>query len=272
MSDFVRGLGNLLGRFGRGPEVSDSVERSFSVTGMPTVLAHDTLGSMRVVTGGEGGVAVQVTRRARGLTTDAVPADLEAIQVSFAQDGNTIHVDVRVTTAAVNFNRQVWADVVITVPAAAQLDLRAEAGNVEVGAVRGRLAAKLDAGNLELRGFSGPVVAVVSAGNVEGSDVTLGDGSRLAVSAGRVALGGALAPGAGVEVRVDAGRAQLTLPTDTPAHLEATANVGAITLSGWSIPVRRDIVTARATGDLGDAPSGRLTVLVNIGDVVLTAR
>jgi hypothetical protein len=271
MSEILKGLGSLLGRFGHGPEVSDTLNRTFTVDGTPTVVVHNTFGSIRVVAGSDDNITLDATRRARGITSDAHQSDLEIITITCTQDGNTVRIDARVTQPAVALARQLWADLRITVPTATHLDIKAEAGNVEVTGTRGAIGAKVDAGNLELKGASGPITANVSAGNLQASDVELADGSRIAVAAGQVTLQGSLQPGASVDIRVDAGRAKLTLPRTTATHLDAFTDVGAISITGWPIPVTRNVIAATATGDLGAPPAGRLTVRVNIGDITLNA-
>ncbi|HEX9057072.1 MAG TPA: hypothetical protein VF818_06015 [Ktedonobacterales bacterium] len=271
MSDFLKGLGNFLGKFAHGPEVSDTITRAFTVAGTPTVIAHDTFGSMRVATGGVGEVRVDATRKARGITTDATQADLEQLTVTFSQDGDTIRVDARATSPTVNLNRQVWCDLVLTVPAETHLDLKAEAGNVEVGATRGNRTAKVDAGNLEIRGGSGQIVATVNAGNVSVSDASVSGSSRLRVDAGQLVLGGSLADGASLDLRVNAGRIRLTLPASTSAHVEASADIGSISITGWNIPVVRNITAARASGDTAPNPRGTISARVDIGDFAMIA-
>lgn len=271
MSEILKGLGNLIGRFGYGPELTDTTNQSFSVGGAPTLVVHNTFGSIRIVTGDTGAIHVEATRHARGITSDAQRADLDVITITCAQQGDTVHVDARVSQPTVALARQLWADLRITVPPTTAVDAKAEAGNVEVTGTRGPVAARVDAGNLELKGTDGLITANVSAGNLEASDVAVGNGSRIAVAAGQVILRGSLALGASAEIRVEAGRARLTLPATTAAHLDAVADVGAIAINGWSIPVSRNVVAARAAGDLGAGQMGRLTVRVSIGDITLSA-
>ena len=270
MSDLIKGLGNILGKFGRGPEVSDTISKGFIVGAAPAVSVRNPVGTVRVVAGGDGQVALVATRRVHGITTDATQADLEAISINCTQEGDTVRVEVKVSQPVIgSLSHRV--DVALTVPAATQLDALLNAGNMEVSGLLSRISARLDAGNLELKDTRGPVTALVSAGNAEASGITIADGSRFTLNAGRLALNGALAAGATVEVRVDAGRARLTLAPTTATHLEASAEVGSISIMGWSVPVTRNIVSARASGDLGTAPSGTLSVRVSIGDVQISA-
>jgi hypothetical protein len=271
MSEILKGLGNLIGRFGYGQELTDVTNQSFTVEGAPALVVHNTFGSIRVVTGDGGAIHMEATRHARGITSEAQQADLDVITITCTQEGDTVHVDARVNQPSVALARQVWADLRITVPPVTTVDARAEAGNVEINGTQARLVARVDAGNLELSGTSGQLNATVGAGNLAATEVLVADGSRISVAAGQVTLRGSLAPRASVEVRVEAGRARLTLPRSTATHLEAVAEVGGITITDWQIPVARNVVAARASGDLGSGELGRLTLHVNIGDITVSA-
>jgi hypothetical protein len=272
MSEFFKGIGEFLGKFGRGPEVSDTITRDFTVANPPTLMLHNTFGSVQVNTGGAGRIGVVATRKARGVTVDATQQDLEDIVVTFSQEGDVVRVDARNARPASGLSRQTWCDLVITVPPATNLDAKVEAGSVELTGTRGNLSAKVDAGNLQISGTSGPVVASVAAGNLDASDVTLESLSRMGVNAGQVVLSGTLADGASVDVRVDAGRARITLPQQTRARLDAFVDVGHITINGWNVPVVRNITSATAAGELSAGAGGTLKVRVNMGDIALTAR
>jgi hypothetical protein len=272
VSDFIKGIGNLIGRFGHGPEVSDTITRDFAVANTPTVILHDTFGSVRVTTGGAGRIGVVATRKARGITADADQRALDDIVITFSQDGDIVRVDARISRPTSGLTRQLWCDLAITVPQVCHLDAKVEAGNVEITGTRGNISAKVDAGNLEISGTSGSVMATVSAGNLEAADITLDGLSRIGVNAGLVAVSGALAEGASVDIRVDAGRARITLPHETHARLDAFSDVGHITVNGWNVPVVRNITSATASGELSATSGGTLKVRVNMGDITLTAR
>src|SRR5690242_13824151 len=118
MSEILKGLGNLIGRFGYGPELTDVTTQSFAVGGAPALVVHNTFGSIRVVTGDSGAIHVEATRHARGITSEAQTADLNVITITCTQEGDTVHVDARVNQPSVALARQVWADLRITVPPA----------------------------------------------------------------------------------------------------------------------------------------------------------
>ena len=77
MSDFIKGIGNLIGKFGHGPEVSDTITRDFTVTNTPTLILHNTFGGVQVTTGAAGRIGVVATRKARGITQATLATALQ---------------------------------------------------------------------------------------------------------------------------------------------------------------------------------------------------
>jgi hypothetical protein len=244
-------FGRLVNTLARETPVSTTTTQPFSVTGAPTINVHDIDGQVTIMTGSAGAVTVEITKNARDTSPNAAQSDLDNITVTATQTGNTITVDTQFA-AAQSLTRQLTADLTITVPPTANLALHVEAGSVEVD------------------GVSGTVSATIGAGDFGASGVTLGDGSRIDVSTGTVTLDGALASGASVSVTVSTGDAQITLSADTSTHLDASTDLGGITISGWSIPITRSGLGAKASGDLGASPSGALTVHVATGSIMLT--
>jgi hypothetical protein len=123
-----------------------------------------------------------------------------------------------------------------------------------------------------MRGLTTTLAAIVNAGNLDAIDVTLRGGSDLALNAGNLTMDGALAPGATLEARLNAGNARFTLPSDTPALLDASTTVGQISVAGWQVRTERQIVQQRARGALGAEPTGSLRIHVDAGNLTLLAR
>jgi hypothetical protein len=108
---------------------------------------------------------------------------------------------------------------------------------------------------------------------VTAEQVELASGSRLSASAGNITIDGVITSGATVQVLVSAGNAALTLPTSTPAHLDASTDVGNLSIVGWPIPVASVGFTGhRASDDLSLNPSAHLTVHVATGNITIQSR
>jgi hypothetical protein len=244
--------GRLFNTLANETPVASTSTQTFTVTSTPSLTIHDTAGQVTVKTGDTKSVIVEITKNARDTSSSAAQNDLNTISVNATQSGNAINVDANFNQAVSPF-KQLTVDLVITVPPTANLSLQAEAGDVAIDGVSGRLTATLSAGSLEAHG------------------VTLADGSNVNVSYGNVTLEGSLAAGASVAVTVTAGNAGLTLPASTAAHLDASTSAGGITITGWSIPITHSGASATASGDMGASPSGTLTIHVATGGITLTA-
>jgi hypothetical protein len=223
-----------------------------SVGAAPRLIVRNTAGTVAVQPGAEGHVRVVVTKKVRDGLGAASERDLEQVVVNVTQEGDTISVETeRRATSLKSFT----IDIEITAPAACA-----------------QLEARLSAGNLVVRGLTTTLAATVNAGNLDAMDVTLRGGSDLALNAGNLTMDGALAPGATLDVRLNAGNARFTLPRDTPAQLDARTTVGQISVSGWQVRTERQIVRQWARGPLGTAPTGSLRVHVDAGNLTLVAR
>jgi DUF4097 and DUF4098 domain-containing protein YvlB len=150
--------------------------------------------------------------------------------------------------------KQMTVDLDISVPATvARLDLKLNAGNLQVEGISGLLKAKVNAGNLDIE-----------------SGTSLVDGSRLAANAGNVTLSGSIAPGASVEAEVNAGTLRVQLPRASATYLDARTHAGNVEVSGWPVNTVRNFASASATGALAPGAKGTLTLRSNAGNIVLS--
>ena len=224
-----------------------------SVGAEPRLIVRNTAGTVVVQPGADGHVRVVVTKKVRGGLGAASERDLEQVVVHVTQEGDTISVETE-TKRPISL-KSVTIDIAITAPATCA-----------------QLEARLSAGNLEVRGLTTTLAATVNAGNLDAMGVTLRGGSDLALNAGNLTMDGALAPGATLDARLNAGNARFTLPRDTPAQLDARTTVGQISVSGWQVRTERQIVQQRASGPLGAEPTGSLRIHVDAGNLTLVAR
>jgi len=253
-------LGSLIGAWVgsvSGPRYTVESTRNFVVTGTPHVVVRDTAGNITLRSGDAGQVTVHVTKVVRGLVNEAAQRHtLDEVAVATTQSGTTINVTADFTTNVFDGtpgHRTV--DLLITVPAGANVAVTAAAGNIGATHIAGVYTVDAAAGNISIR------------------DATFADGSRLSAAAGNVTLEGALASGASMDVSVSAGNVDLRLPAQTHANLDARVSVGNVTIHGWSLPVTRTgMVGASATGPLGSEPHGTVHVSVATGNIDVRQR
>ncbi|MGO8950248.1 MAG: DUF4097 family beta strand repeat-containing protein [Ktedonobacterales bacterium] len=222
------------------------------LSGVPSLTVRSNAGNIRLHPGSEERILIIVTKRARGLLNAASEADLEKVNIDVRQSGNDVTVDAEVDRWSLF--KQLTVDLDITLPAdVTRLDLKLNAGNLEVEGIRGLIKAKVNAGNLD-----------VLAGT------TLADGSRLAANAGNVTIRSSIAPAASVEAEVNAGNLRLKLPRSTAVYVDARTHAGNVEVSGWSVNTARNFASASATGALAPGAKGTLTLRSNAGNIVLS--
>ncbi len=226
--------------------------RSFSVTEPPTLIIRNPVGAVSIVGGEVDQVTIQATREARNTSYEAAQQDLEEITISAEQNGNTITVQV---------------DLGYPFPSVSQRSVRLLVTAPE----RTDLEAEVKVGKLHTYGLTGRVQAQVATGEAELRRVRLAEASRLLVHTGHVDLDGVLMNGASLSVQMHIGSADLRLPADTYAHLDASTHIGHIDVSGWPVSVWRSFLGARAFGDMGAEPAGELNVQTDVGSVCLAA-
>lgn len=237
-------------------ELSATSTKTFVVSGTPNLVLSDTAGNVTIQPGDGSQVIVHVTKHAWGSSDAVAQGGLDHMLVDMRQSGNTVTVSTQFGASYFDGGpTRRTVDLLVTVPAQANADVHLAAGNLNTSRITG--AIRLDA----------------SAGNVTADNVTFAGSSRLNTAAGNIQVNGTMARGAALDVHVGAGNATLTLPADTPAHLDASSGVGNLTISGWQIPVTHTGITGyHASGDLGTSPTGTLTVQVGTGNVTLRSR
>jgi hypothetical protein len=222
------------------------------LTGTPSLAVRNNAGNIRLHPGSEGQILVVATKRMRGLLGKATEQDLEQAAVTVRQHADEIVVEANMDHWSLF--KQLTVDLDITIPATvARLDLKLNAGNLQVEGITGLLRAKVNAGNLDIE-----------------SGTALLDGSRLDANAGNVTLSGSIAPGASVQAEVNAGTLRILLPRSTAVYLDARTHAGNVEVSGWPVNSVRNFASASATGALAPEAKGTLTLRSNAGNIVLS--
>lgn len=235
---------------------SATVDKSFSVAGVPTLVIHGAAGSVHINPGTDGQITLHATKRVRALTHSQAQSALDAITITATQSGNQVNIqedDTDVGGWFFNGFQRAQIDLTVTAPANTNLNVTE------------------DAGSLDATGFTGQVMARVNAGSATLSSMTMARGSSLSVNAGSLSVDGALQSGASLFVEVNAGSADLTLPQNTSAHLDATASAGSLNVNGWNIAENHDAANTTASGDLNPNPTGTITIRVSAGSASLNA-
>src|SRR5215212_5490625 len=163
---------------------TDTIRRGFKVGDGGTLHLDAGIGSIKLVTGGEG-VAFEVIRDARGTHDDE---ELREHKITFSQQGNDVYVE-----SEFEHSRNRWFsdyDVQwnIRVPAHYSLDVKTSGGSIDLSDVGGTVEAHTSGGWIKTGNLGGPATLKTSGGSISvngargnviahtsGGSITVGD-------------------------------------------------------------------------------------------------
>lgn len=225
---------------------SHSETRTFSTGTHPTLFINNTAGTIRVQAGSEDtGVFITATRRGSWLNN----AGPSPVAYDVGRDGNTIYA--RVSHGFRPPFSGLIVDFDITVPRDIHLlHLQANAGNISVQGVRGRVSLTTD------------------AGSIQATQMTLSGNSEMKTNAGSITFAGAIDPGAHYEFESKAGSLAVTLPASSSFDLNARADVGSIQ-TDFPVALQHAMPGCKAFGSVGSTPRASLTLTTAVGSINL---
>jgi len=201
----------------------ETVTQSFTTAAAPRLVVEMFNGSVDVVTGSDNTVKVDVIKRGGGLSQQAAKDDLNNVEVTMTQDGDTIRVVAKRADQRVDIGNS-GASAKLRVPNGAILDLRSSNGpittsgpvsDVKAQTSNGPIAARGALGQLDLQTSNGPITVDGGSGaiDVETSNGPVDVTAENAVVVGRTSNGpvrfsGSLAPGRS-EMRTSNGSIEL---------------------------------------------------------------
>jgi hypothetical protein len=221
---------------------------SFTVGAHPTIIINNDVGTIHVRAGGTGSdVTIQVTKHS-ALGTNVNGTDVRYNQNSTS---NTITVDVvRLTT--VNLFTSSSVDIDAAVPSAANLQLQANTGGIDVTGISGQMS---------LRSNTGTIAATQGV---------LAAGSQLSTNTGTVTFDGAIGPQGSYMFLTNTGTVNVTLPGTSAFHVDASSDTGSVWTDFPGLVVQHPSMTSSGMhGDVGSTPQATVTLRTNTGSVSL---
>jgi hypothetical protein len=156
---------------------TETRDDTFSVGAAPKIVVSSDNGQIDVVTGNEGTVNVKATIRR--------PDDVE---YSVVQEGDTVRVEARVSSGwGWGFGTDAGADIAVTLPADANVDLRTSNGGIEVVGIQNSGKLRTSNGGISLENVKGEFEVDSSNGDIDfRGEMTAGSMNQLTTSNGRV--------------------------------------------------------------------------------------
>ncbi len=234
VAGFSIDFGQLFGGAADGPDsAEETVERTFTVGGMPRLRVRNVSGVTRVRAGEAGQVKIVARKRVRGVSAERAKRQLENLEVRIEQRGDEIIVEPQLYEQerdwiALFQGKRFRVDFDIAVPTECTVDAQTVSGDLAVQGTRGPTAVQTVSGEVSVADLQGPLrvrsvsgeVAVDSyVGHLEGNSVSGGislRGSRLRSTAlhtvsGDIEVAGDLEGGAEHHFKTISGDVELAL-------------------------------------------------------------
>lgn len=251
---FTGGLTILIAAFGPGVTLQDSQSRTLTVTDLPTIAITNAVGSITIQAGAKRQVTVQAMRLAHDFTRSTAQDDLATIILTTKQQDATLTITGQADTIHKTpiGSRKLRMDLVITVPAVANVTVTNGIGDVYVAGVSGVLILKSAAGTITL------------------NDSTLSGKSAVQTNSGSVVANVGLAPGAALTIGTASGDVTLTLPAAAATHLDCATRAGTIAITGWPLkPQDEHLTGASLSGNTAPHPIAAVKITVDVGNITL---
>lgn len=254
------------------------VTKSFPTKAPPKVLVETFNGRVDVTATSAGEVHAEVTKRAGAGTQEAAEADLDNIDVTMTQEGDTIRIRARATDENLFANRA--ADVSLQVPEQSVLDLHATNGKLTATGVLGDVTAESSNGAVEVKGSRGKLALATTNGTVKSEGGTTVDArtsngtvrvkdARGPVTArtsnGTVTLTGKLVPGE-YDLETTNGKVTVSLPGDSQFRVDAETTLGGVSC-GFDLTQTEEKSRTHVRGTVGKDPKAMLKLRTTNGRI-----
>ncbi|MBL8056123.1 MAG: DUF4097 family beta strand repeat protein [Anaerolineales bacterium] len=248
---------------------AEATEEKRFTLGEPGQLVVDNAGgAVTVVAADTTEVVVSLHKTAWAANAAAAQADLDALQVSFDQQGDrlTIRYQQPNQVVVVGSTRSDTVDLTLTVPRQMAVDLRANFGDVRLEGVTGAAILKTDFGQITVADTTGPLTAQTNSGTVTARRVQAGEGAiELRSDFGAVMLEDAAAGRLGLHS--SSGKITATQVT-VPGQVSADTDFGPITLravsgAGYDLRTNSGAITVAGA-------AGTLLAHTDFGDIAIT--
>lgn len=158
-----------------GESHEETVEKTFTVPGMPRLRVRNVSGETNVRVGEPGQVHVVALKRVRGRSAERAKRLLENVEVRIEQKGDDIYVEPHLYEQERGWldlfrGKRFRVDFDITVPRECAVDVQTVSGDLEVKGTRGPARVESVSGDVRLTDVQGPLRIKSVSGDVECAD------------------------------------------------------------------------------------------------------
>lgn len=158
-----------------GETYDDTVEKVFTVDGMPRLRVRNVSGETAIRVGEAGQVRVLARKRVRGGSADRAKRLLENVELRIEQRGNDIYVEPHLYEQERSWldlfrGKRFRVDFEITVPRECAVDAQTVSGDLDVQGTRGPARVESVSGDVNIADVQGPMRIKSVSGDVQCSD------------------------------------------------------------------------------------------------------
>jgi hypothetical protein len=175
-----------------GPEITETVTRSFKVGQNGSIEIFNLAGPVIVVGGPGDTIVVTAVKRARASEDNDARAQLAAIDIDTVDSGG--RVEVRTVVRGKVKHLRTWVDYSVTVPYGTAVSARALAGDIKVSKVKGEVQIESTSGSVEAMGTPQLVRVKTLSGDVLIVDAASTGALAASTVSGRLVAKGVKAP------------------------------------------------------------------------------
>lgn len=221
-------LGSTLGLSGCGLSLplytaEQTISRTFTTGAQPQIMVNSLNGKITVVAGTENTVEATVTKKSLDSTQAAAEAKLEKLDVVMTQEGNTLTIVARRADMKLS---NLGAEITLSVPAGAVLDLKTSNGGITAVRVTGGVKADTSNGGITIQDGAGNLALKTSNGKISVAATQAVVEAK--ASNGPIQFSGSLASGS-QSFNTSNGEIALTLPAETGFRVDADTSNGTVT-------------------------------------------
>lgn len=199
----------------RGPiavTTSRTFEQSFAVAGPARLVVDLDVGALDIVAADQDTITVSAQIEVRGGNRLAAAQLLDQVRFDASQSGSTVTVTSGWPVGAEWRNASPQIDVRITVPR------------------RTHVTIDMKAGDMTLTGVKGDIEITADVGRVRLTNVQAEKQLSVATNVAEISFSGALTADASYRLMSNVGAIRMTLPSNSAFAIDATSNVGAVTV------------------------------------------
>lgn len=240
-----------------------------NVGSSPRVVVTSHNGDIKVRTGADGEVYARVEKEGRGWSEDDAEDNMRDIVVAYETEGNTVRVNVRSLGRSSDWDDDNGADIELTIPKGAALDLTTDNGDIAATSTTAPVMARTTNGAIDIQGGQGAIDLRTTNGSISASPS--GEAfTNFSTTNGRIDFTGTLKSGINAFETTN-GNITIRLPTSAEFEFDAETTNGDV-WCGYSYTTMGTSRNESLRGTVGSDSSVKVRARATNGNIRIEKR